>query len=497
METKTILDLQHLMRTGEQTAQTLCNYYLQRIDQIDKHGPTINSIIELNPDAMQIAAQLDAERKSGKTRGPLHGIPILIKDNIDTHDRMQTTAGSLALAGSIAKRDAFIVRRLRAAGAVLLGKTNLSEWANFRDHHSTSGWSSRGGLTRNPYALNRTACGSSSGSGAAVAADLCAAAVGTETDGSIICPSSANGIVGIKPTLGLLSRSGIIPIAHSQDTPGPMARSVTDAAILLGAMTGADPRDVSTLAGKTHMQKDYTPALDLAGLKDARIGVVRNMCDPQPKVMAIFEASLRMLKEAGAMVIDPLELPNLHSLGESEGKVLHHEFKEDLNAYLAGLGRHAPVHSIAEVIAFNEANAATVLPHFGQEHMLVAQATGVSTRKAYRAALAHNLRVSRKEGIDRVMRQHKLAALVVPSGGPAWQIDLVNGDCSSWDGSSSSPAAVAGYPHITVPAGYVHGLPVGLSFFGRAWQEATLIKLAYAFEQITQVRQPPQFLAWV
>ncbi len=495
MEELTILELQGKMSSGELTARRIAESYLERIAQIDRRGPAINSVIELNPDSLAIADARDEERRAGKTRGPLHGIPILIKDNIDTHDRMQTTAGSLALAGSIAPRDAFIVKRLRAAGAVILGKTNLSEWANFRGKRSISGWSSRGGLTRNPYALDRSACGSSSGSGAAVAANLCAAAIGTETDGSIICPSSVNGIVGIKPTLGLTSRSGIIPIAHSQDTAGPMARTVTDAAILLGALTGIDERDAATRASKQHALKDYTSFLDEHGLQGARIGVARNMVGTDPRIIHIFEACLDVMRQLGAVIIDPANVPNFDKFHKTELEVLHCEFKADLNKYLASRGPKAHVRTIADVIQFNEENAARVMPYFGQEHLISAQQKGPLTEKKYRDALVRNRRLTRAAGIDAAMKKHRLDALVVPSGGPTWVVDLVDGDANNWDMESTAPAAVAGYPHITVPAGYIFGLPVGLSFFARAWQEPTLIKFAYAYEQTTQARKRPQFLA--
>lgn len=495
MEEMTILELQEKMDLGELTVRSLVEYYLERIEKLNRQGPAINAVIELNPDALSIAETLDKERKVRRTRRRLHGIPILIKDNIDTHDRMQTTSGSLALEGSIALRNAFIVKRLRAAGAVILGKTNLSEWANFRGKHSVSGWSSRGGLTRNPYALDRSACGSSSGSAAAVAANLCAAAIGTETDGSIICPSQTNGIVGIKPTLGLVSRSGIIPIAHSQDTAGPMARTVTDAAILLGALTGIDERDPMSRSSKKCALKDYTPFLDPNGLEGARIGVARTMAGTDPRVLKIFEVCLDMMKQMGAIVVDPVEVPNFNKLDKTELEVLHFEFKADLNKYLALLGPKARVRTLEDVIKFNEEAKAQVMPYFGQEHMTTAQEKGPLTSKPYREALAKNHRRTRREGIDIPLRKHRLDAIVVPSGGPAWMIDLVNGDANNWDMISTSPAAVAGYPHITVPAGYIFGLPVGISFFTKAWQEPTLIKLAYAFEQATKIRVPPQFLA--
>ncbi|MEP7133359.1 MAG: amidase [Chloroflexota bacterium] len=490
----TISDLNEKMETGELTSRQVTELYLQRINAVDKNGPYINSVIELNPDAVEIADGLDKERKAGKLRGALHGIPILIKDNIDTHDRMQTTAGSLALEGNIAAKDAFIVKQLRKAGAVILGKTNLSEWANFRGKRSVSGWSSRGGLTRNPYALDRSACGSSSGSAAAVAANLCVAAIGTETDGSIICPSQTNGIVGIKPTLGLASRNGIIPIAHSQDTPGPMARTVADAAILLGVLTGVDSADSATRLSKKRALSNYAKYLDLDGLKGARIGVARNMAGTNPRILKIFEYSIEVMKQLGAVIIDPADVPNFNKFGETESEVLHYEFKTGLNKYLKTVDANVRVHSMEDVIKFNEENEDRVLPYFGQERLVTAQEKGSLSSKKYKDALAKNLRLSRKAGIDAVMRKYKLDAIIVPSGGPAWMIDLANGDAINWDMESTSPAAVAGYPHITVPAGYVFGLPVGLSFFAKAWQEANLIKYAYAFEQATQYRRQPRYL---
>jgi amidase len=490
----TISELQEKMESGELTARRLAELYLERISEVDKNGPYINSVIELNPDALEIADALDAERKAGKTRGALHGVPILVKDNIDTHDRMQTTAGSLALEGHIAAKDAFIVRQLRKAGALILGKTNLSEWANFRGEPSVSGWSSRGGLTRNPYALDRSASGSSSGSGAAVAANLCAAAVGTETDGSIISPSHSNGIVGIKPTLGLLSRSGIIPIAHSQDTPGPMTRTVADAAILLGAMTGIDAKDAATRGSRKRGASNYAKFLDRNGLEGARIGVARNMAGTNPRIIKIFEHCLEVMKHLGAVIIDPADVPNFDKFDKTELDVLHYEFKADLNKYLKSLDGSAYVHSMEDVINFNEEYSYKVMPYFGQEHMITAQDKESLRDKKYRDALAKNLRLSRKEGIDAAMRKHKLDAIVVPSGKPSWVIDLVNGDPDDNDMESTSPAAVAGYPHITVPAGFIFGLPVGISFFAQAWQEPALIKFAYGFEQATQFRRQPRYL---
>lgn len=490
----TIAELQEKMDSGELTSRRLAELYLERIQEIDKSGPYINSVIEINPDALEIADTLDAERKAGKTRGALHGIPILIKDNIDTNDRMQTTAGSLALEGNIAEKDAFVVRQLRKSGALILGKTNLSEWANFRGKRSVSGWSSRGGLTRNPYALDRSACGSSSGSGAAVAANLCAAAVGTETDGSIICPSQTNGIVGIKPTLGTISRSGIIPIAHSQDTAGPMARTVADAAILLGAMTGVDSADSATRLSRKRVFSTYTKFLDRDGLQGARIGVARNMAGTNPRITKVFDFCIEVMKKLGAEIVDPADVPNFDKFGKTELDVLHYEFKADLNKYLKSLSNGALVHSMEDVIKFNEENSDKVMPYFGQEHMITAQEKPSLGAKKYKEALAKNHSYARTRGIDAAFRKHKLDAIVVPSGGPAWMIDLVNGDSINWDMESTSPAAVAGYPHITVPAGYVFGLPVGVSFFGKAWQEPTLIKFAYAFEQATQLRRMPRYL---
>lgn len=493
MQEFTIRELQQKMDSGELSARRLAESFLERVDSLDRNGPHLNSIIELNPEALAIASSLDEERAAGSMRGLLHGIPILLKDNIDTADRMQTTTGSLALEGHHATQDAGLVKKLRAAGVVILGKTNLSEWANFRGKNSTSGWSSRGGLTRNPYALDRSACGSSSGSGAAVAANLASVAVGTETDGSIICPAQTNGIVGIKPTLGLISRAGIIPIAHSQDTAGPMARTVSDAAILLGAMAGLDTRDRATRSAVKRWQPDYTPFLDAGGLKGARIGVARTLFGSDLRVAKIIEQSLDVMKKSGALLID-VEMKSSDAFGKTELEVLLFEFKADLNAYLATCTDVA-VRSMAEVIRFNEENRARVLKHFGQERMEQAQEKGLLTSKKYRAALEKNHRLARAEGINAVMRKHRLDAIVCPSGGAAWMIDLVNGDGGrNWDMDSTSYSAVAGTPHITVPAGHIFGLPVGISFFGRAWQEAILIKLAYAFEQATKVRKPPQFL---
>ena len=488
----TIADLQQGLQSGKYTSRQLVEKYSDRINDIDKKGPALHSVIEMNPDAEQIAVALDRERKEKGSRGPLHGIPILIKDNIDTQDRMMTTAGSLALVGAKPPRDAFVAQRLREAGAIILGKTNLSEWANFRSNKSSSGWSGRGGQTKNPYVLERNPCGSSSGSGAAVAANLCTAAIGTETDGSVVCPSSANSLVGIKPTVGLVSRAGIIPIAHSQDTAGPMARTVTDAAILLGALTGIDPRDEATQASRGKSVTDYTRSLDKDGLRGMRLGVARKHFGFNERVDKLMSDLLAEMKRLGAVIVDPADIPTTGKFDDSEFEVLLYEFKADLNAYLAGLGPQAPVHSLKDVIAFNEKNRDREMPFFGQDIMTKAEAKGPLTSKPYLAALRRNHLLTRTQGIDAVMKKNQLDALIAPTGGPPWPTDWINGD--HFTGGYSSASAVAGYPHITVPAGYVFGLPVGISFFGGAFSEAKLIKIAYAFEQATKVRKSPAFL---
>ena len=493
LEEITIADLQDGMKSGRFTARSLVEKYTARIDEIDKRGPAVNAIIEHNPDALSIADALDQERKAKGPRGPLHGVPVLIKDNIDTADKMMTTAGSLALVGSKPPKDSFVAQRLRAAGAVILGKTNLSEWANIRSSHSTSGWSGRGGLTKNPYALDRNPCGSSSGTGAGISANMAAAGIGTETDGSIVCPSSSNGLAGIKPTVGLVSRSGIIPISHSQDGAGPMCRTVRDAAILLGALTGVDPEDAATAASGGKSQTDYAQYCDPNGLKGARIGVARKYFGFSDSVDALMEQSLAVMKQEGATLIDPADIETFGKFDDTELLVFMYELKADLNAYLSRLGPGAPVRTLQDIIDFNEHNRQKEMPYFGQDLFVKAQAKGPLTEKEYVDALAKNHQLARTEGIDALMDKHQLDAIVAPTGGPAWLTDLVNGDHVA--GGSSNAAAVAGYPNINVTAGFLSGLPVGISFFGRAWSEPTLIKLAYSFEQATKARQAPKFLA--
>jgi amidase len=493
LDEMSLSDLQRHMQSGRFSSHSLVEKYLDRIKDIDQRGPALNSVIEVNPEAESIASSLDKERKERGARGPLHGIPILIKDNIDTNDRMQTTAGSLALVGSKPAQDSFVAKRLRDAGAVILGKTNLSEWANFRSTHSTSGWSGRGGQTKNPYALDRNPCGSSSGSGAAASANLCAAAVGTETDGSVVCPSSANSLVGIKPTIGVISRSGIVPISHSQDTAGPMARTVADAATLLSALTGLDARDPATKDGQGKALSDYTKFLDKDGLKGMRLGIARKYFGFNDQVDKLLAQRLDELKQLGAVLVDPADIPTSGKFDDSENEVLLYEFKADLNKYLAGLGPGALVHSLKELIEFNETNRDKEMPFFGQDQLIKAEEKGPLTNPKYIAALKKNHLLSRTQGIDFVMKQHRLDALVAPTGGPPWPTDLINGD--HFTGGYSSASAVAGYPHITVPAGYVYGLPVGISFFAGAFSEPKLIKIAYAFEQATKARQSPKFLS--
>ena len=495
LDEATLTELQEGLRTGKHTARSLCERYLARIEALDRRGPALRALLEINPDALTIADRLDAERRahggSGTgPRGPLHGIPVLIKGNIATADRMSTTAGSLALLGARPPEDATVVRRLREAGAVILGKTNLSEWANLRSSQASSGWSAQGGQCKNPYALDRSPCGSSSGTGAAIAANLAAVGVGTETDGSILCPSAFNALVGVKPTVGLVSRRGIVPIAHSQDTAGPMARTVRDAAILLGALAGPDPRDpvtASAIAGT-----DYTRFLDPAGLRGARIGVMR------AKLSGVNQGTDRLVNEAldamrkqGAVIVDPADVPHLGEYDDAELTVLLYELKADLNAYLAEFAVGAPVKTLADVIAFNERNKDREMPFFGQDLFIKAQEKGPLTDPPYLDALAKCRRLSREEGLDAVLEQHHLDALVAPASSPPWSIDLVNGDHFLF--GSTTPAAVAGYASVSVPCGVAFGLPVGLSFIGRRFGEGPLLKLAYAFEQATRHRRPPGF----
>jgi amidase len=491
----TLAELQAGMRTGRWTARGLAEAYLERLGAADRRGPELRTVIETNPDAVADAAALDAERRVKGPRGPLHGVPVLVKDNVGTADRMHTSAGSLALAGSIPPRDAFVAARLRAAGAVILGKANLSEWANFRGRRSISGWSGRGGQCRNPYVLDRSPSGSSSGSAAATAANLCAVAIGTETDGSITSPASACGIVGIKPTVGLVSRAGIVPISHNQDTAGPLARCVADAAALLSALTGEDPRDPATRGSAAHAA-DYTRSLHPDALRGLRLGIARKHYTGSHRgVDRLFDAALDVLRTQGAVLVDPVDLTTEDQLDDAERVVLEFDFRADLDAYLAALGPDAPVKSLADVIAFNRAHAAEELLLFCQETMLAASARGPLTSPEYRRALDRCHRASRAQGIDLVVRTHRLDAIVCPTSTPPRPIDFVDGDGGGVD--CTTPAAVAGYPHVTVPMGYVLGVPVGLSFFGPAWSEPALIGAAFAYEQASKARTPPTFLPTV
>ncbi|AMM52927.1 amidase [Rufibacter sp. DG15C] len=486
----TVQQLQDRMKSGDLTSKRITQLYLDRIEAIDKNGPKLNSVIEINPDALQIAEAMDQERKNGKVRGPLHGIPVLIKDNIDTRDKMSTSAGALALAENKARKDAFVAAKLREAGAVILGKTNLSEWANFRSTRSTSGWSSRGGQTKNPYVLDRSPCGSSSGSGTAVAANLCAVAVGTETDGSVVCPASVNGAVGIKPTVGLVSRAGIIPISASQDTAGPIARTVADAAILLGALTGQDSNDPVTQEGAGKALSDYTKFLDANSLQGKRIGIEKSFLKGHEGIDELYKKAIEVLKSKGATVVEVEIAAKIGELGGDEFKVLQYEFKDGVNKYLATA--NAKVKSLKDVIEFNKQNAAKAMPYFKQEILEESEKLGDLKSKEYVKVHDKNLKTSRAL-INKIMDDNTLDAISGPTYGPSWCIDVVNGDAFSGYGLST-PAAISGYPHITVPMGLVHHLPIGFSFFGKPYTEGPLIALAYAFEQATKARQKPTFL---
>jgi amidase len=492
LEEVSIAELRDGMASGKWTAKQLTEQYLARIEAINTQGPALRAVLETNPDAIAIAEALDEERRQGNVRGPLHGIPLLLKDNIGTHDKMTTTAGSLALEGLISPEDAFVAKRLREAGAVLLGKANVSEWANFRSFRATSGWSSRGRQGRNPYVLDRNPSGSSSGSAVAAAASMCAAAIGSETNGSIVSPASSCGVVGVKPTVGLISRKGMIPISASQDTPGPMSRTVRDAAIVLGAMTGVDPADPATGASQGKAYTDYTQFLDADGLRGARIGVARGLFGVSPDVDARMEAAIAAMRAKGAVIVDPVQMPSPNNYGNAMFEVLLYEFKAGLNAYLANLGPSAPVKNLAEVIAFNERNKDKTMPYFGQEIFLLAEAKGPLTDQAYLDARATAVRFARDEGLAKTMADHNLDAIVGAGGGPAWLTNLVGGDDIRI--GSSAASAAAGYPIVSVPMGDIQGLPVNINFLGKAWSEPTLLKLAYAFEQATQHRKAPRYL---
>ena len=492
LEEATLAELSESLASGARTSAEVTRLYVERIDALDRIGPRLRSIIEVNPEAEQIAELLDIERRAGRLRGPLHGVPVVVKDNIDTADGMTTTAGSLALEGHVAAQDSHVVARLREAGAIILAKANLSEWANFRSTRSSSGWSARGGQCANAFAVDRNPCGSSSGSAAAVSANFCAAALGTETNGSVVCPSSVNGIVGLKPTVGLLSRAGIIPIAEAQDTAGPMTRTVRDAAVLLGALAGPDPRDPATAEAARFAGTDYTSFLDADGLRGARIGVERSYFGNEPAVDDLMEGAIQVMAAAGATIVDPTLLATRQRIGPPSYRVLLHEFKAGLERYLEAAGRPNGMATLADVIAFNEANAEREMPWFGQEIFEQAVQLGGLETPEYLEALEAMRRLSRAEGIDALMEEHHLDAIVAPTTRAAWKTDLVNGDMSS--AGASSPAAIAGYPSITVPNGYIFGLPVGILFFGRAWSEGTLLRLAYAYEQATRHRKPARLL---
>ena len=483
-----ILDIQQGYRDSRYTIKEVVQAYLDRIAMLDNAGPSINSIITINPDAIQIAEELDKELKSGKTRGPMHGIPVILKDNIDTHDKMPTTAGSRALKNSYPLKDSFLAKQLREAGAVILGKANLSEWANFRGQLSTSGWSGAGGQTRNPYDLTRNPCGSSSGSAVAVAANLTMVAIGTETNGSIVCPSQTNGIVGIKPTVGLVSRSGVIPISSTQDTPGPMGRTVADAATCLGALVGIDSTDEKTLASKGQFYTDYTRFLNKDGLKGKRIGLEKSALGINYKVDTLFRQAVLFLKQQGATVVEIGAIDD-KKVENYSFEIMLYEFKDGLNSYFRSLGPNAPVKNVEELIAFNKSDSVE-LKYFNQRYLELAQQKGALTTEDYHKVLAKLMKGSREEGMDRVMNANDLDAIIAPTGGPAWKTDLTNGD--SFQIGTSSAAAQAGYPSVTVPMGFIDELPVGISFFGRAWSEPILIEIAYAYENGTKFRRAPK-----
>lgn len=491
----TVEELQQKMASGGLTSVEITGKYLARIKALDQEGPAINAVIERNPLAMEIARERDAERSNGEVRGPLHGIPFMIKDNIDTGDDMLTTAGSLALMGNKAKADAHIVKLLREAGAVLLGKTNLSEWANFRSTRSSSGWCSRGGQAKNPYVLNRNPCGSSSGSGAGVSANLATLTIGTETNGSVVCPASTNGVVGIKPTVGLASRTGIIPISFNQDTAGPMTRTVRDAAILLGAMAGKDPKDSTMRQTGRKVFRDYTQFLKKGTLRGAKIGIARQFFGFHSEVDKLMDEAIKAMEQEGAKLTEVEVIPGMDAHQGASFEVLLYEFKDGLNKYLAATPEAVKVKTLADVIEFNKDNAPEAMPFFGQEILEMAEKKGGLDSGEYQKALQTIQDASRKNGIDKVVVKNDLDAIIAPTGGPAWTTDLVNGD--HYGGGSSSPAAWSGYPNITVPAGFVHGLPVGMSFFGTAWSEPQLLKVAYGFEQLTRHRKVPEFREFV
>lgn len=490
LEEITISQLQQGYKDGKFTIADVVKAYLERIDAIDKNGPQLNSIIVINPDALQIATELDKEMTDGNPRGPLHGIPIILKDNIDTRDKMATTAGAIALRNSYPRNDSWVAKKLKEAGAIIIAKSNLSEWANFRASISSSGWSGIGGQTKNPYVLDRNPCGSSSGSGVAVSANLCALAIGTETDGSIVCPSNNNGIVGLKPTVGLISRSGIIPISFTQDTPGPMGRTVEDVAISLGILTGIDSTDSKTLNSAGNYQTDYTQYLKKDGLKGKRIGLLKASMGFHYKVDTLMDQTVAYLKSQGAEVIE-LEFVLPAEVEKAELQVLFYEFKDGLNKYFQSLGNEAPVKSLSELIAFNKSDS-TELRYFDQKLLETAEAKGDLESPEYKEALATILKGTREEGIDKLMNKYSLDAIMVPTGSPAWKTDLIDGD--HFMGGNSSFAAIAGYPNITVPMGFIDELPVGVSFFGRAWSEPLLLEIAYSFEQGTKIRKAPKYL---